>query len=98
MLSDKELKNKLKPFYKDNYGQFYPAKFLTSEGYHRNICIKTGLPFWSTDPNRKISGDPQAGVISEFIGKKNTKENLSFIDVWNNFKTIFEQKNYTAIN
>lgn len=98
MLSDKELKNKLKPYYQENYKQFYPAKFLEEQGFFRNVCIKTGLPFWSTDKDRKISGDPQAGNAATFIGEKNTKHKLSFVDVWKKFSELFVVNGYTPID
>ncbi|MBI4449393.1 alanine--tRNA ligase [Candidatus Woesearchaeota archaeon] len=99
MLSDKEIKNKYKPIFWKNPEKYYATSVLKEEGLVRAICPTCKKPFWSTDANRKVCGDPSCspGEAFSFIGKSPAKQPLDYIDVWKRFSKMFTKFGYTPI-
>ncbi len=97
MLSDKEVKAKFRPRFWAEPDRYYATEVLKEKGFVRGICSKCGRPFWSTDPERTICGDPSCGVEFDFIGKSPAKNKLSYINVWKKFAGLFDRLGYTPI-
>ncbi len=94
MISDKEIKKKVKPLFFSNFERFYPAQTLKELGFNRYICKKCGKAFWSVKP-REVCGDCE-GEYS-FIGKQNAIK-LDYPEYWNLFVKTFEKWGYKPLN
>ncbi|MCD6547810.1 MAG: alanine--tRNA ligase [Nanoarchaeota archaeon] len=73
MLSDKELKKKMKQEFFKNYRKYYPTETLEKLGFKRYVCKKCGRGFWSTTP-RDVCNDASCDNGYTFIGKKPIKK------------------------
>lgn len=98
MKSDKEIKKEFRPKFWKSPDKYYATSILREEGFVRNICIKCKKPFWNTDSERKVCGDPLcSGEGFGFIGKSPAKKKMSYIDVWIEFARMFKKFGYTPI-
>ncbi len=94
MISDKEIKKKVKPLFFSNFERFYPVQTLKELGFNRYVCKKCGRAFWSVEP-REVCGDCE-GEYS-FIGNKNAVT-LDYPKYWNLFVDTFKEWGYKPIN
>src|SRR3989344_168403 len=99
MLPDKEIKKKYRPIFWKSPEKYYAVKTLKEEGFIRKKCESSGIYFWSTDPKRKICGDPAVSKEEpfSFINKTPAKNKLDYIEVWKKFSEMFRKFNYTPI-
>ncbi len=98
MKSDKEIKKEFRKKFWSKPDKYYATQVLREEGFVRNICIKCKKPFWSTDPGRKVCGDPLcSGEGFGFIGNSPSKRELGYVDVWLEFTKMFKGLGYTPI-
>ena len=98
MKSDKEIKKEFRPKFWSKPDKYYATQVLRGEGFVRNICIRCKKPFWSTDPERKVCGDPLcSGEGFGFIGDSPSKRNLGYVEVWVKFAKMFKKLGYTPI-
>jgi len=98
MKSDKEIKKEFLPKFWKIPDKYYATSVLKGEGFTRNVCIKCKKPFWNTDPERMVCGDPLcSGEGFGFIGKSPAKKKMSYIDVWLDFAKMFRKFGYAPI-
>jgi len=98
MKSDKEVKKEFLPKFWKHPDKYYATRVLREEGFLRNICIKCKRPFWSTDPERKVCGDPLCSNEGfGFIGDSPAKRKLEYTKVWLDFAKMFKKLGYTPI-
>ena len=97
LLSDKEIKAKFRPRFWAEPDRYYATEVLKQNGFVRSICSNCGKPFWSTNPDRKICGDPACGVRFDFIGNSPAGKRLEFLEVWKKFSEMFSKRGYTPI-
>ncbi|NIO21500.1 MAG: alanine--tRNA ligase [Candidatus Aenigmarchaeota archaeon] len=98
MKSDKEIKKEFLPKFWKNPDRYYATGVLKEEGFTRNVCTKCKKPFWNTDPERRVCGDPLcSGEGFGFIGDTPAKKKMSYIDVWLEFARMFRKFGYTPI-
>jgi len=98
MKSDKEVKKEFLPKFWKHPDKYYATRVLREEGFLRNICIKCKRPFWSTDPERKVCGDPLCSNEGfGFIGDSPAKRKLEYTEVWLDFAKMFKKLGYTPI-
>jgi len=98
MKPDKEIKKEFRPKFWSKPEKYYATDVLMGEGFRRRICIKCRKPFWATDSERNVCGDPVcSGEGFAFIGNSPAKRNLSYIDVWLEFSKMFRRLGYTPI-
>lgn len=97
MLSEKEMKKKVKEEASADPDSFFPTEKMREIGLIRNRCEKCGTYFWSADPERTICGEPVCEGGYSFIGKKNCEHKMDFIGVWKRFSDLFEKRGYTPI-
>ena len=57
VISDKDIKKKMKPKFHQNYSKFYPVKKLKELGFHRGVCSVCGTGFWNMDSSRTTCDD-----------------------------------------
>jgi len=94
MLSDREIKEKFRPIFFQNYKKFYPAKTLKELGYNRYVCKRCGIGFWSTH-FREFCDDCTGKY--DFIGKSPAKRKVSYREGWEVFVKIFKKWGYVPI-
>ncbi len=97
MLTDKELKKKFKEVASKDYKKYYPVKLLEGKGFSRAKCETCGTYFWSLEKREVCGNSPCSGGFT-FIGKPFTKNKMDYIEVWQNFSTMFEKFGYKPIN
>ena len=99
MLSDKEIKKQYRPKFWAEPEKFYASEALREEGYSRGICTKCGKPFWATDADRPVCGDPACspGESFAFIGNTPAGRSMDYIEIWTRFAKMFEGFGYTPI-
>ncbi|NIO22450.1 MAG: alanine--tRNA ligase [Candidatus Aenigmarchaeota archaeon] len=98
MKSDKEIKKEFLPKFWKNPDRYYATGVLKEEGFVRKICIICKKPFWNTNAERRVCGDPLcSGEGFGFIGKTPAKKEMSYIDVWLKFARMFRKLGYTPI-
>jgi alanyl-tRNA synthetase len=98
MKPDKEIKREFRPKFWSNPDKYYATPVLKEEGFIRKICLKCKKPFWSTDPERSVCGDPVcSGGGFAFIGNSPAKRKLGYTDVWLGFSKMFKNLGYTPI-
>lgn len=97
MIPDKEIKRKFRPVFWKDPDRFFPTSVLKEEGFFRSICPSCKKPFWSTDRNRKVCGDPSCGSKFDFIGNSPAKNKLGYIKVWDKYSKMFSKFGYTPI-
>jgi alanyl-tRNA synthetase len=98
MKPDKEIKKEFRPRFWADPDKYYATSVLKEEGFARKICPKCKKPFWATDAERKVCGDPAcSGEGFAFIGNTPAKRKLSYVDVWLEFSKMFQRLGYTPI-
>jgi len=99
MKPDKEIKKEFRPKFWAQPEKYYATEVLKDEGFSRKICAKCKKPFWSTDIERKVCGDPScSGEGFAFIGNSPAKRKLGYVEVWQDFSRMFKGLGYTPIN
>ena len=98
MKSDKEIKKEFKVEAGASPDSFYAVEVLRAEGYSRDSCSLCGMNFWSVDSSRTVCGD--SACVGEFsvAGKKEGVNSLSYIQVWEKFKSHFESRGYQGVD
>ncbi|OLS27499.1 MAG: Alanine--tRNA ligase [Candidatus Heimdallarchaeota archaeon LC_3] len=96
ILSDKEIKKKMKPIFHKNYQKFYPVDKLDTLGFKRNICTNCGRGFWST-VDREVCDESVCVGGYRFIGKPLTTKRLGYKETWDAYVDIFKQWDYKPI-
>ncbi|MEK6940305.1 MAG: alanine--tRNA ligase [Nanoarchaeota archaeon] len=99
MLTDKQIKEQSRPIFWKNPEKYYATEVLKEEGFCRRICTNCKKPFWSTDSNKILCGDPGCNkeISFSFIGKSPAKNQLSYLDIWKEFSKMFKKFGYTPI-
>ena len=98
MLTDKQIKKKMKPKFKEEYQKYYPVKKLEELGFHRGVCSKCGTGFWSQDTSRTTCDDTVCSGGYRFIGKSLTNKKLTYKGAWDKYVSIFKQWDYKPLN
>jgi len=96
MITDKEIKKKVKYLFHKNWKEFYPAKTLTRLGYTRHVCEKCGKGFWSIEPSNTCN-DPECTNGYAFINKKVTKKKFKYKQIWDEYVKTFKKWGYKPI-
>ena len=98
MLTDKQIKKKMKPIFKAEYTKYYPVKKLEELGFHRGVCSKCGTGFWSQDTSRTTCDDTVCSGGYRFIGKSIANKKLSYKGAWDKYVSIFKKWDYKPLN
>ena len=98
MLTDKQIKKKMKPIFKAEYEKYYPVKKLEELGFHRGVCSKCGTGFWNQDPTRTTCDDTVCAGGYRFIGQSLTGKKLTYKGAWDKYVDIFKQWDYKPLN
>jgi len=96
MLSDKEVKKEFRKKAWKSPEKYYAVDVLKEEGFERKICKKCSKPYW-TASGAETCGDPECSGGFRFIGNAPVKKELSYIDVWKEFSSLFKKLGYTPI-
>jgi alanyl-tRNA synthetase len=98
MKPDKEIKKEFRPKFWSKPDKYYATAVLKEEGFDRKICTKCRKPFWSTNPERRVCGDPLCnGEGFTFIGNSPASRKLDYVEVWQEFAKMFRGLGYTPI-
>jgi len=97
MLSEKEMKRRVKEEASRDPEGFFPTEMMREKGLRRGTCTNCGTYFWSADPEREVCGEPSCEGGYSFIGRKACLHKMDFIDVWKRFSDLFERRGYTPI-
>lgn len=90
VMSAKQIKQKFRAEFQQNYEKYYPVKFFRSNGFHRNQCQKCNNFFWNQKSDQKICGDSNCVGSYGFIGRqKNSSKKYSLSEIWANFEEAF---------
>jgi alanyl-tRNA synthetase len=98
MKSDREIKEEFRKKFWENPDKYYATSVLHEEGFVRNICKVCNKPFWNTDRERDVCGDPLcSGEGFSFIRNSPAKRRMSYTDVWLEFARMFKKLGYAPI-
>ncbi len=97
MLSEKEMKKKVKDEASSDPDRYFPTEKMKQIGLRRGRCPNCGTYFWTADTERTVCGEPVCEGGYSFIGKKNCTHKMDFIAVWKRFSDLFEKRGYTPI-
>ncbi|RLE42774.1 alanine--tRNA ligase, partial [Candidatus Woesearchaeota archaeon] len=97
MKSDKLLKSEYKHVFSKTPEQYYPVGVLKAMGFGRAKCKKCGKFFWAIDKSREVCGDATCSGGYEFLKRKITEVELSYEDVWREFKKLFVGLGYKSL-
>ena len=95
MLRDKEIKKEFKAKASRNPEKYYAVEVLKQEGFERKQC-KCGTFFW-TASGSDVCGDPACSGGFRFIDGSPAKNELDYIEVWEEFSRLFKKWGYTPI-
>ena len=95
--SVKSLKESFRKVTTKHPEKFYPVNVLKANSFVRKQCKVCGRFFWTTNPEEEVCGDATCNNGYSFINNTPAKAKLSYVDVWNAFKKIFEEKGYKPI-
>lgn len=98
LLTDKEIKKKMKPEFQKDFGKFYPVKKLEELGFHRGVCSICGTGYWNMDSSRNTCDDTICTGGYRFIGKSLTRKKLSYKGAWDRYVDIFSEWDYIPID
>lgn len=98
MLSDKEIKKKMKPQFQEDYAKYYPVAKMEELGFTRGVCVKCGTGYWSQDPSRETCDDAQCVGGYKFIGNPLTNKRLTYKEAWDSYVDIFARWDYRPID
>lgn len=96
MKTDKELKKWFKPIASKDPDKYYATDVLKKEGFIRKHC-KCGTWFWTVNSSQEICGDPACQGGTNVVKDNPAKNKLSYIEVWEQFKKMFSEWDYTPI-
>ncbi len=96
MLTDKEIKKRMRPLFEKNYEQFYPIAELKEMGFSRKKC-NCGKYFWSYNGEQNYCGEPECVGGYSFIGKPLTSKKLTYSGAWKTFSNSFKKFGYKEI-
>ncbi|MEM4267610.1 MAG: alanine--tRNA ligase [Candidatus Woesearchaeota archaeon] len=96
MPTDKEIKREFKLLASKEPDRFYATSVLKEEGFMRRQC-KCGTFFWTVNTEQMTCGDPACSGGFRFIGKSPTKNEMDYIQVWQEFSKLFTRLGYTPI-
>jgi alanyl-tRNA synthetase len=97
LLSEKEMKIRVKEEASSDPDRFFPTETMRDIGLQRRKCTNCGTFFWSADPERTVCGEPVCEGGYSFIGRENCTHRMDFIGVWKRFSDLFERRGYTPI-
>ncbi len=97
LLSEKEMKRKVKEEASSDPDRFFPTEVMRGIGLDRRSCPTCGNFYWSADPERTVCGEPTCEGGYSFIGMNNCTHKMDFIEVWKRFSDLFERRGYTPI-
>jgi len=98
MLSEKEMKRRVKDEASRDPEKFFPTDTMRAIGLERKHCPNCGTYFWTSDSERKVCGEPMCVGGYTFIGRKVCGHRMDFIGVWQRFSELFSKRGYTPIN
>ncbi len=96
-MDDKQIKEFMRKEASKNPEKFYPINVLKTEGFYRKRCKICGRWFWTTDPDREVCGDSQCIGGFNFISNTPAKKEMSYVELWKEFRHFFERRGYEAI-
>ncbi|MGA1866049.1 MAG: alanine--tRNA ligase [Thermoplasmatota archaeon] len=97
MLSEKDMKKRVKDEASSDPARFFPTVRMRELGLERSRCPKCGTYYWSADPGRETCGEPMCEGGYSFIGRENCAHEMDFIEVWKRFSDLFRKRGYTPI-
>ncbi|MEA2003591.1 MAG: alanine--tRNA ligase [archaeon] len=95
-MDDRQVKERLRKKAQETPDKYYPVTAFKNLGLSRYICSNCGNFFWSAAP-RDVCGEPECCGGYSFIGKSPAKEKMDFIQVWQKFSKVFNNKGYTPV-
>jgi alanyl-tRNA synthetase len=96
MKTDKELKKWFKGVASKEPDKYYATDVLKKEGFMRKHC-KCGTWFWTVNADQEMCGDPACQGGTRVVEENPSKVKLSFVDVWEQFKKMFDGWGYTPV-
>ena len=91
-MTTKEIKNKYRPEFQENYQKYYPVDFFNKINFVRRKCECCGKFFWNINPERKKCADSSCEGTYTFIGEGigiGKKKHVTYEDAWNTFEESF---------
>ena len=98
MKSLDQLKEEIQEEASENPEKFFAIDVLKEKGFSRGKCIECGMQFWSSDPQRKICGEPECGEGYTFINDSPTEVELTHTESWEVFQNFMQDRGYTSID
>lgn len=98
MKSLDELKEEIRAEASENPEKFFATDVLKEKGFSRSKCENCGLHFWSSDPERKVCGEPECSGGYTFIDSPMTPESYSYIEAWEKFRDFMSSRGYDPID
>jgi alanyl-tRNA synthetase len=98
MLSEKEMKQRVKEEASKDPEKFFPTEKMRELGLERKRCPKCHTYYWTADQERSVCGEPACEGGYSFIGRKSCEHKMDFIGVWQRFSDLFSKRGYTPIN
>ncbi len=95
MASDKAIKKEFKKTASADPDKYYATGVLKGEGFSRKEC-KCGTYFWSIN-DQKTCGDPACAGGYQFFDDTPAKNDMDYIEVWQEFARLFKKWGYTPI-
>ncbi|MFB6204310.1 MAG: alanine--tRNA ligase [Candidatus Nanohaloarchaea archaeon] len=93
-----ELKSEIKEEASSNPEKFFATDVLREKGFERSQCENCGMYFWSSDPDRKVCGEPECSGGYTFIGDSPTEEEYSYVETWQIFRDFMASRGYEPID
>lgn len=97
MKSDKQLKKEFKVEASKNPEKYYAVNALKNEGFNRHQCSNCRKYFWSIE-DRDVCGDAECMKGVTLFDINPSRNRMSYIDVWIQYRKHFEKLGYAAIN
>lgn len=94
---DKVVKREFKLKASQNPDTYYATDVLKSEGFMRKQC-ECGTYFWTVNENQEHCGDAECSGGFRLFEKNPCKKQMSYVDVWKEFSSLFEKKGYKVIS
>ncbi|MFB6208188.1 MAG: alanine--tRNA ligase [Candidatus Nanohaloarchaea archaeon] len=93
-----ELKSQIKEEASSNPDKFFATDVLREKGFSRSKCENCGMHFWSSDPERKVCGEPECSGGYTFIGDSPTDKTYSYVESWQMFRDFMADRGYEPID
>ena len=97
MRTDKEIKKELKADASKDPEKYYATDVLREFKFMRKKC-SCGIYFWTTDKDRKVCGDSMCAGGFTFFKDMPWKNDMDYIQVWQNFAKMFRTLGYTPVD